>query len=329
MTRLCIFLPMILIASLCGLGCGQDRAAPSAAASNPLLRAATLHENLEQHVRFLAEIDPPRSHEHPESQARCAEYIAEHFRQAGLAVSFQPFDVNGVTYRNVIGKRGATDAPRLVIGAHYDVCNNLPGADDNASGVAGLIETAYLLKDQPPPTSLEFVAYACEEPPFFATPNMGSHHHAMALKQANTPVTAMICFEMIGYYTDEPDSQRYPFDAFKAVYPSVGNYIGVIGRTADGDLVNRVAGSMKQATDLPVESIAAPQLLQMIGLSDHRSYWKAGYNAMMICDTAFLRNPHYHQPTDTPDTLDYHRMAKAVTATARAIEDLATGEDVK
>ena len=285
---------------------------------------AGMSQRLEAHVRFLSEIDPPRCYLHPDSQQRCAEYIAEQFRSIGLTPEFQEYRVDDLTFRNVIARLGPAEGPRLVVGAHYDVCGDMPGADDNASGVAGLIETARLLADTDPSVTVEFVSYPCEEPPYYGTKNMGSYRHAFALKEADVEVIAMICYEMIGYFSDARGSQNYPLGVLGIGRPKVGNYIGVAGRTQDRALVRTVSDAMRATGEIPVEHIAAPPLLFMIGMSDHRNYWKAGYNAVMICNTAFYRNKNYHTADDTADTLDYHRMAQVVRATTAAIKELAT-----
>ena len=210
---------------------------------------------------------------------------------------------------------GPQTKERVVIGAHYDSAGPLPGADDNASGVAGLIELAHLLGRAPKAslnTSVELVAYTLEEPPFFATQHMGSAVHAASLKQQRVPVRLMLSLEMIGYFTDAPNSQRYPVAAMKLTYPSVGNFIAVVGKIGQGATVQRIKEAMQSASSLPVQFLNAPSSLPGVDLSDHRNYWNAGYEAAMITDTSFYRNPSYHTAQDTPDTLDYQRMALVV-----------------
>lgn len=272
-------------------------------------------QRLKSHVSMLANTLAPRDHSHPENLDRVAAYIRQEFEQAGGRVSEQPFKVQGVTYRNVSAFFGPQTKERVVIGAHYDSAGPLPGADDNASGVAGLIELAHLLGKAPKAslnTSVELVAYSLEEPPFFATQQMGSAVHAAALKQQKVPVRLMLSLEMIGYFTDAPDSQRYPIAAMKLTYPSVGNFIAVVGKMGQGATVKRIKEAMLKASSLPVHSLNAPPSLPGVDLSDHRNYWNAGYEAAMITDTSFYRNSFYHTAQDTPDTLDYQRMAQVV-----------------
>jgi len=268
--------------------------------------------SLRDHVSYLAELDPPRCAAHPEALMEAADYIERHLREAGGEVALQDYQVDGETYRNVSAFFGPGDGRRLVVGAHYDVCGHMPGADDNASGVAVLLELAERLGEDPPRGRVELVAYSLEEPPHYATPAMGSAQHAQALKQAGVELRGMLCLEMLGYFSDEPDSQRYPSAALARLYPSTGNFVAVVGRGQDAELVHAVHAAMAEASELPAMKLVASSLLggltSGIDLSDHRNYWEAGYTATMITDTAFMRNPHYHEKGDTPETLDYRRM---------------------
>jgi hypothetical protein len=159
---------------------------------------------------------------------------------------------------------------------------------------------------------VELVAYTLEEPPYFRTEFMGSFQHARALAQQNREVRLMLSLEMIGYFRDPPGSQRYPVAALKALYPDRGNFIALVGPYRDFGLMRRVKGLFKGASDLPATSINAPSLVQGVDFSDHASYWRFKMPALMVTDTAFMRNPNYHLPGDTADTLDYARMAKVV-----------------
>jgi Zn-dependent M28 family amino/carboxypeptidase len=277
---------------------------------------------LETHVRALAETFAPRDESHPQNLDRAAAYIRRELQEAGGRVEEQPFEVGGTTYRNVIARFGPETRERIVVGAHYDAAGPYPGADDNASGVAGLIELARLLKRNTPRTQVELVAYTLEEPPHFASSTMGSAFHAAALKRQGIPLRAMIALEMIGYFTDAPDSQRFPLSGMKSLYPSRGNFITVAGKLGQGSLVRQVKKAMRSASPLGVEAISAPPSLPGVSLSDHRNYWEAGYPAVMITDTAFYRNDNYHTESDTPDTLDYKRMAMVVQGLHAAVMGL-------
>lgn len=274
---------------------------------------------LEAHVRMLSGALSPRDAAHPEGMERAAAYVRGEFGRAGGAVSEQRFEVGGKTYRNVIAAFGPEAGERVVVGAHYDSAGPLPGADDNASGVAGLIELAHLLANSPPRLRVELVAFALEEPPFFRTPHMGSAVHARSLREQGASVRGMISLEMIGYFSDREGSQHLPSPLLKAVYPTRGDFISVVGKMDQGRLARTVKGAMLAAAPLPVYSINAPRAIPGIDFSDHSNYWDAGYDAVMVTDTAFYRNPHYHTQTDTPETLDYDRMAMVVRGIYEAV----------
>ena len=278
---------------------------------------------LESHVRALAEDFVPRDEDHPENLDQAAAYVWRHLEQAGGRVEDQAFEVNGTVYRNVVAHFGPDTRERIVVGAHYDAAGPFPGADDNASGVAGLIELAFLLGKGNLPLHVELVAYTLEEPPYFASPAMGSAVHAQSLKEQGVRVRAMIGLEMIGFFTDEPGSQELPLPFLKLFYPSKGNFIAVVGKLGQGSLARKIKKAMRRASPLPVESINAPPSLPGVDLSDHRNYWARGYPAVMITDTAFFRNPHYHMASDTPETLDYKRMAMVVEGLYGAVKALA------
>lgn len=274
---------------------------------------------LEAHVRALCERFSPRDYLHPENLDRAAAYLRAELEAAGGRVSEQPYEVGGLRYRNVIAVFGPEQGERLVVGAHYDTAGEQVGADDNASGVAGLLELAVLLGKSPPKRRVDLVAYSLEEPPFFRSEHMGSAVHARSLKEAGVPVRAMISLEMIGYFRDEPKSQRFPVSLLRLFYPSEGNFIAVISKLGQGRLARQVKRAMRGASELPVYSLSGPRFVQGIDFSDHLSYWEQGYDAAMITDTAFLRNANYHTEGDTPDTLDYQRMAKVVLGAYAAL----------
>ena len=280
-------------------------------------------ERLEADVRTLVERHAPRDYEHPEVLDGAARWIGDSMTAAGLTVTEQPYDVAGVTYRNVIARMGPETGPRIVIGAHYDTAGPLPGADDNGSGIAALLELARLLAPSPPALTVELVAYTLEEPPFFRTGDMGSAVHARSLADAGVEVRGMLSLETMGYYSDEPGSQAFPFFVLRAFYPGKGNFIAVVGKLGQGGLIRRVKKAMRATTTLPVYSISAPAFIPGIDFSDHLSYWAHGYPAAMVTDTAFFRNERYHTADDTPDTLDYARLALAVDGVHGAVRALA------
>ena len=282
-------------------------------------------ERLRAHVEMLAGTLAPRSFEHRENLDRAAEYIRSALSAAGAAAEYQEFVAEGQPYRNVVARLGPKTAERIVVGAHYDAEGPGIGADDNASGVAGLIELAGALSRLELPMSVELVAYALEEPPFFRTRGMGSYMHASDLRTRGRPVRAMLSLEMIGCFVDRPDSQSFPAPGLGALYPTRGDFIAVVGCLGQAGLVRTIKRAMAEASELPVCSINAPRWVPGVDFSDHLNFWDAGYDAAMITDTAFLRNPHYHQASDTPDTLDYDRMALVVEGVCAAV--LALGKD--
>jgi len=290
---------------------------------------------LANHVRKLSVDLYPRSFEQFAHLDAAARYIEAQLQQSGAAVSRQDVVVQEAHYRNLIARFGPAHGPLTVIGAHYDSHGNpgaatdargysglthTPGADDNASGVAGLLELARLLGQHPPSHPVELVAYTLEEPPNFRSANMGSVWHARSLKAAGREVRLMLSLEMIGYFSDAPHSQRYPVPALALLYPERGNFIALVGKMGRFQDTRSAKALMAGATDLPVVSINAPRLLPGIDFSDHRSYWDLGYPAMMVTDTAFQRNPHYHHAGDTWDKLDYVRMGKVVQAVYSVVQ---------
>ena len=275
--------------------------------------ATVAPERLEAHVRFLSEQCYPRHSLARENQGKAIAYIEAQLRAAGGRMERQKFSTPSGAYENVIAHFGPEAGPRYVVGAHFDACGIQTGADDNASGVAGLLELAALLgKEKSLPAHFELVAYNLEEPPYFAGPYMGSAIHARGLHDQKVEVALMLSLEMIGYFQDERGSQSYPLPLMKLLYPSRANFIAIVGRWDQRAVVARFKKACLGTADIPVVTIAAPSFVPTIDYSDHRSYWAEGKPALLVTDTSFLRNPRYHQPTDTYDTLDYRRMAEVV-----------------
>ncbi|MGV3539330.1 MAG: M28 family peptidase [Rufibacter sp.] len=266
---------------------------------------------LYQDVLYLTTLKPARSIGHPESLRKAAAYIEQEFCKLSSRVSKQALHQG---FENIILSAGPEEGERVIVGAHYDVCDDTPGADDNASAVAGLLELARVVHEEKPDLKhrIDFVAFNFEEPPFFATEKMGSAVHAKSMKKDKVDVKLMICLEMIGYFTDKPNSQEYQHESLKKLYPSTGNFIVVVGQMGQEKTVQRVQQFMKEHSRIDVQSIAAPPALPGVSLSDHRNYWAQGYQAVMINDTSFLRNPHYHQKTDTIETLNFDKMVEVV-----------------
>lgn len=319
---------LVLVGALVALVCGGCFAITQPFTGRGETKGPTVdEERLRAHVKMLAQTLSPRGYQDVENQRRCVDYLAAQWRDAGLEVSEQRFVVTTLDGRelpfvNVIARAGPDTEEVFVIGAHYDAYAGLPGADDNASGVAGILELGRLLAQTPPASRVELVAYANEEPPHFRTHDMGSWRHAAELAKRGKRVTGMISVEMIGAFSDEKGSQQFPSALVGLLYPDTGNFITVVGRLFHGGLVRSVKRSMAGATDLPVESINAPRALPGIDFSDHASYWDHDVDAVMITDTSFFRNPRYHTAKDTWDTLDYRRMAQVVSGLFVAVNDL-------
>jgi len=300
-------------------------------------KSIILKKNLYAHVQFLTELNPARNSMNAESLQKASGYIADHFAEYGLPVHRQTWMADGREYDNVVARytsprplEGNETRPLLVVGAHYDVAGDQPGADDNASAVAGLLETARLLAECQPDLAydIELVGYCLEEPPFYGSSQMGSYVHAKSLHEAGTLVKGMICYEMIGYYSDEPGSQPLPDASLQGMVPTVADFIGVIGRPEYGEFNQAFYQAMAKDSEIQVIGIGLPGqnfptvLSGLVGMSDHSNYWKFGYPALMINDTAFVRNPNYHQVTDSIDTLDFERMTQAVNSAYRGIVNL-------
>lgn len=299
---------------LCQSVTAMDSGQPTAAAPD-------VRERLKAIVRTLAETIGPRSYRDTASLAAAADFITQSFQAGGYTVILQPYEVNGQMYRNIIAeRRGAEEPDRiLIVGAHYDTVEGTPGADDNASGIAVLLELARLHAVTRFRNTVRFVAFTLEEPPFFRSRQMGSRVYARSLKERGERVEAMICLEMVGYYSQEKDSQSFPLFWLRWRYPTTGNFITVVSNAASEPLQIHVRDALKAQMSLPVETFTGPWWIPGVDLSDHGSFWKEGYSAIMLTDTAFYRNPHYHRGTDRPDTLDYSAMAELAKGIAGAL----------
>jgi len=278
--------------------------------------------NLRRHVEYLTTELRPRDFRHMTNLDRAADYIERQFASSGCRVSEQKYDVMDRTFRNVICTFGTVNPSEaaLVVGAHYDafsMTGNLPGADDNASGTAGLLEVARLLAGHQFKMPVELVAYSTEEPPFFASNQMGSAVHADSFLEQDRSVRAMICLEMIGYFQGE---EHYDSPILRLFYPRKGDFIAVVGGWDDRGLARRVKSAIRADGGVRVLSFTGPR--RMGDASDQRNYWYRGFTAVMITDTAYLRNPNYHAAGDTAETLDYSRMAHVVNGVANAVLDL-------
>jgi len=272
-------------------------------------------ERLKQDVLALYSTPQPRSIYYPESLNAASNYIQKEWEKLGLAVEKQSFEAQGVDVHNLIVRLGPKDGERWVVGAHYDSCSEdgveNRGADDNASAVAVLLEISRLIVESKIQLKrpLELVAYTTEEPPFFATKMMGSYVHAESLSRASVKVKGMLSLEMLGYFSEEKNSQEFPFAFLKAFYPSTGNFLMIAGDMKSSFLARNLKRSLHQYGTIPSYTLNSPDIIRGIQFSDHRNYPPFGYSSVMLTDTAFYRNKNYHQTTDTPDTLNYEKMA--------------------
>jgi Zn-dependent M28 family amino/carboxypeptidase len=289
---------------------GEARPA-STASQTPA--AAELARRLRGHVENLAAEIGVRREDRGDSLERARDYIAGQLEASGYAVHRERFGNGGRERTNVEATRAGGDRPDevLVVGAHYDTVAGSPGANDNASGVAVLLELARALRDASPSRTVRFVAFANEEAPFFGTDAMGSRVHARRARERGERIVAMISLEMLGCFSDQAGSQRYP-RPLAWFYPDTGDFVGFVGNAASRALVRRSIAAFRETALLPSEGFAAPaSLFRDIGRSDHASFWAYGYPALMVTDTAGFRYPFYHTALDTPDGLDYRRMALA------------------
>lgn len=274
-------------------------------------------ERLREDVKILTSTKKPRNFKNLDTLREIVSFIREEFEDTTTNVELHSFRINdGPEYQNVIASFGPRDADRFIIGAHYDVYGDYPGADDNASGVAAILEIARLLKKEKTKLKnrIDLVAFALEEPPFFASADMGSAHYAKKIHGEKAKVKMMLALDMIGYFSSKPDSQERPFP-LQALYPSTGDFISVVGGLTHIKDVQKVKKLMTSGSpDLNVESIAAPISISGVDFSDHRNLWEYGYPGLMITDTAFYRNPNYHTARDKIDTLDFKNMTRVVQA---------------
>lgn len=293
----------------------------------PMNNIDKIETNLKAHVKHLSEDIGTRTYQETEKLNRAADYIEEKFRSYRCNVKRQSFKAENKTYYNIEAEVKGTSSGDgiIIVGAHYDTAWGTPGADDNASGVAGLLELSRLTSEKPLPPmgrrlTVRFVAFALEEPPFFRTRNMGSYVYAESLKNEGANVKGMVALEMLGYFCDKKGCQYYPLPFFRWFYPDKGNFLAFVGNIRSRQFTLKMKKAFQKSSSLPVESLNTISLVPGVDLSDHLSFWRFGYPAFMITDTAFYRNPHYHGYGDRADTLDYKRMAEFVKGLYNALE---------
>lgn len=306
-----------------------------------------LAKRLSDHVWMLAgDIGPRSLTSSPQGLAQAGGYIEHMLAAAGYAVSRQVFSVevfdqnqrkitgesisfasaSHQTFNIIAEKVGrVADSGIIIVGAHYDSVYDCPAANDNGSGVAALLEIARALRDEHFDRTIRFVAFTNEEPPFFRTEQMGSYKYAEQCHQNKEQIAGMVCLETIGFYSDKPDSQKFPHPIFKMAFPTKGNFVSFISNLQSSHLLKRSVKAFRQSVQFPSQGLALPLNVKGVSFSDQDNFWQRGYPAIMVTDTAFYRYPHYHEASDTPDKLDYETFARVVVGLAGVARDLSTG----
>ncbi len=287
-----------------------------------------VERRLRGHVGMLATTIGPRdTYRNPQRLGQSGDYVSTKLKDYGYEVTEQRYSADGVESRNLEVSRRGTARPDeiILIGAHYDSVPQSPGANDNASGTAALLELARVWAEKSGPRTVRFVAFANEEPPHFMRDARGSRVYARMARERGDRIVAMLSLETIGYFSEQKDSQKYPV-GFRSFYPATGNFLAIVGNVASRPLVRRVTRAFRQATDLPSECVATFGWIPGVNWSDHASFWEQGYKAVMLTDTAPFRYPHYHTVEDTPDKLDFTAMSRVTLAVDHVIEILATVE---
>ena len=278
-------------------------------------------ERLQDHLETLTLTIGERSLFLPENLKKTANYIESFYRGMGLPVHSEPYQYQDLTVDNVVTEISfcANPSKYYLLGAHYDTVAGIVGADDNASAIAVQLETARHLKElkgiEELDLAVKFVSFALEEPPIFGTPYMGSRVYARKAKEKEEKIDGMICLEMVGYTCHSPGCQGYPFPLMFFGYPKEGNFIGIVGNFKSWEFTRSISRAFRENPELPTVKLSVPfggWLMPSVRLSDHASFWDQGFKAVMVTDSAFYRNPHYHLPSDTMDKLDYRFMAELV-----------------
>lgn len=290
---------------------------------------AALRDELRRDVEHIAGSIGERNWEQYSALVAAADFINESLRAAGYSVFRQGYQLHSRNFDNLIVERlGGTKAGEVVvIGAHYDTVPGCPGANDNGTGVAALLALARRFTGFQPERTVRFIAFVNEEPFHFQSPDMGSHVYAKSCHERGENIVAMLSLETIGCFSDEPRSQHFPLPGLGAIYPTTGNFIAFVGNLSSGSLVREAVGAFRKHAKFPSEGAVLPAGVPGVGWSDHWSFWQFDYPALMVTDTAPFRYAHYHQPTDTPDKIDYDRLARVVAGLEKVIGDLSRGSE--
>lgn len=282
----------------------------------------SIQKELYQHVNVLSNEIGSRNSFQYSALAQAAYYIKKQMSQYDSNLLLQEYQIENQKFYNLVLEKPGEIVPDeiIVIGAHYDTVLNSPGADDNASGIACLLELIRLLQNYSNRRTIRFVAFTLEEPPFFASEQMGSQVYARSCRAKNENIIGMIALEMLGYYTVKKNSQKAPFKDLKGKYSDKGDFIAVVGNESSRPLTEKFTASLKHTSLIKTELFIPFSYLPEIELSDHSSFWKQNYSAIMITDTAFYRNPNYHEAGDTIDTLNFRYFAKLVFSLVSALQ---------
>ena len=289
-----------------------------------------IEEGLKRHLEKLVVEVGERSVVRPGALQCARGYLEEQFHTFGYRVCPQMYSAWGLEFANVVAsKTGGGSRAAIVVGAHYDTVIGSPGADDNGSAVAVMLEAARMLSNESLPCPVEFVGFALEEPPAFATLAQGSRVYARRARAEGREIGGMICLEMVGYCSNEPGSQRFPPGVRSSRYPDTGNFIGIVANNRSKKLMNKCVEAYRKSSGIPVYTLCVPgflgRFIQGVDLSDHASFWDEGYHAVMVTDTSFCRNPYYHSPGDTVDTLDLDFMTGVVKGLVASVRSVAGG----
>lgn len=274
---------------------------------------------IQNHLKAITKQFGFRNYENLALLNQTADYIHTDFKKHSDSVRFQEFSIGKDVYKNVIVSFGTEHKKRIIIGAHYDVCGDQEGADDNASGIVGLLELARQLKGKKLNCRIDLVAYTLEEPPYFRTEHMGSYIHAKYLSDNKIDVYGMLSLEMIGFFKDEKNTQEYPAKFLSLIYGKTGNYITLVKKFGPGKFARKFSKRFKRSKKIRTKKFTGPTALPGIDFSDHLNYWKFKYSALMLTDTAFFRNKNYHQKGDKMETLDIKRMAKVIDGVLESV----------
>ncbi|HVO66729.1 MAG TPA: M28 family peptidase [Syntrophales bacterium] len=314
-----IFLAAFLIYSVLKI-----RFTPSVSVGRPAATQSGDAHRLYKHVEHLSVHIGSRSVYEYDKITATKDYIVSSLKDFGCEPALQTFIYNGREYSNIIVSMTGSKSPAetVIIGAHYDTVYGTPGADDNASAVAVLLEICRISKNFSPARTLKLIFFVIEEPPVFRSKYMGSYVYAAEAKARNENIKSMICLEMLGYYADKKGGQSFPLPLMNMVYPSTPNFIAIVGNMSSRDLVEKVKKSLRESSSIHIETLSTVSFIPGVDFSDHRSFWKMGYPAVMITDTAFYRNPNYHAQTDSIDTLNFDKMNDLLNGLLNVVRNL-------